>query len=78
MDAAGWRVFAGVRREEDAEALRAEGSKRLAPLLLDITDPEQIGTAAKQIASTVGSAGLDGLVNNAGAVETPGLGSRGR
>ena len=31
LDAAGWRVFAGVRREADAEALREAGSERLVP-----------------------------------------------
>jgi NAD(P)-dependent dehydrogenase (short-subunit alcohol dehydrogenase family) len=52
----GLRVLAGVRREEDAERLRSHG---LEPVLLDITDADQI-------------AGLDvggelaGLVNNAG------------
>ena len=34
--------------------------------MLDITDSEQIAVAAKQVAETVGEAGLDGLVNNAG------------
>ena len=29
LDADGWRVFAGVRREADAEALREAGSDRL-------------------------------------------------
>jgi NAD(P)-dependent dehydrogenase (short-subunit alcohol dehydrogenase family) len=66
MDGDGWRVFAGVRREEDAEALREAGSDRLIPLMLDVTDPEQIAGAASRIADEVGDAGLDGLVNNAG------------
>lgn len=66
MDAAGWRVFAGVRREEDAEALRRLGSARLIPLQLEITDREQIAAAREKVAEAVGSAGLDGLVNNAG------------
>lgn len=66
LDAAGWRVFAGVRRDEDAEALLGPGSSRLTPLLLDITRPEQIAAAEEQIVDAVGAAGLDGLVNNAG------------
>ncbi|HEY5815655.1 MAG TPA: SDR family NAD(P)-dependent oxidoreductase, partial [Solirubrobacterales bacterium] len=32
LDAEGWRVFAGVRREEDAASLREAGSERLEPL----------------------------------------------
>jgi NAD(P)-dependent dehydrogenase (short-subunit alcohol dehydrogenase family) len=72
MDQKGWRVFGGVRREEDAESLRAEASSRLEPLMLDVTDPEQIAAAAERIAAEVGPAGLDGLVNNAGiAVPSP-------
>jgi NAD(P)-dependent dehydrogenase (short-subunit alcohol dehydrogenase family) len=66
MDANGWRVFAGVRREEDAAALRGAASDRLVPLMLDVTDAAQISAAAEQVAAAVGKAGLDGLVNNAG------------
>lgn len=68
MDAAGWRVFAGVRQDEDAEALRQAGSERLIPLRLDITDKTQIAAAAERIDCLVGEAGLDGLVNNAGII----------
>jgi len=71
LDARGWRVFAGVRREEDAAALREAGSERLAPLILDVTDAGQIDAAAEQIEAAVGEAGLDGLVNNAG-IAVPG------
>ena len=66
LDAAGWRVFAGVRREADADLLREAGSERLAPLILDVTDAGQIGAVAEEIAARTGSDGLDGLVNNAG------------
>jgi NAD(P)-dependent dehydrogenase (short-subunit alcohol dehydrogenase family) len=72
MDAAGWRVFAGVRREEDADDLRAAASPRLLPLMLDVTDSEHLRAAAEQAAAAVGEAGLNGLVNNAGiAVMAP-------
>jgi NAD(P)-dependent dehydrogenase (short-subunit alcohol dehydrogenase family) len=66
MDAEGWRVFAGVRREEDAAALRAATSERLVPVMLDVTDAGQIAAAVAMVAGEVGEAGLDGLVNNAG------------
>lgn len=36
------------------------------PLLLDVTDAAQITAAAELVADHVGTAGLDGLVNNAG------------
>ncbi|MDX6604225.1 MAG: hypothetical protein QOF23_734 [Solirubrobacterales bacterium] len=71
LDAAGWRVFAGVRQESDAEALRDAASDRLAPVSLDVTDPGQIAAAAARIGAEV-ETGLDGLVNNAGvAVPSP-------
>lgn len=66
MDAKGWRVFAGVRKAADGEALRAKASDRLTPLTLDVTDDSQIRAAAAMVDGAVGDAGLDGLVNNAG------------
>lgn len=70
LDNAGWRVFAGVRREEDAQALSEAGTANLSPLLLDVTDAEQIAAAAATIGAEAG--GLSGLVNNAGvAVPSP-------
>lgn len=71
LDAAGWRVFAGVRRDEDALSLREAGSDRLVPLTLDVTDPGQIAAAAERIGDETDDGGLDGLVNNAG-VAVPG------
>jgi NAD(P)-dependent dehydrogenase (short-subunit alcohol dehydrogenase family) len=65
LDSGGWRVFAGVRRDADAESLRESGSDRLVPLGLDVTDAGQIASAAQRIAD-LGGGGLDGLVNNAG------------
>lgn len=70
LDASGWKVFAGVRKGEDADSLRAEASERLAPVILDVTDPDQIAAAAARIADE-SDGGLDGLVNNAG-VAVPG------
>jgi NAD(P)-dependent dehydrogenase (short-subunit alcohol dehydrogenase family) len=70
LDERGWKVFAGVRREEDAESLRAAASERLAPVMLDVTVPEQIGAAAERVAAETEN-GLHGLVNNAG-IAVPG------
>jgi NAD(P)-dependent dehydrogenase (short-subunit alcohol dehydrogenase family) len=58
----------GVRRKADGDGLRREGSERLAPVLLDITDVASIDAAAKAISAEVGERGLAGLVNNAGIV----------
>jgi NAD(P)-dependent dehydrogenase (short-subunit alcohol dehydrogenase family) len=67
--AAGFTVFAGVRNAEDAERLRAAG---LQPLIVDVTDQQSIASAAAEVGDAVGSAGLAGLVNNAGiAVSGP-------
>ncbi|MBI3073835.1 MAG: SDR family oxidoreductase [Deltaproteobacteria bacterium] len=66
LDRAGFRVFAGVRKEKDAEALRAEASPNLTPLFLDITDGKMISEAVRTVEGAFGGAGLHGLVNNAG------------
>jgi NAD(P)-dependent dehydrogenase (short-subunit alcohol dehydrogenase family) len=71
LDGSGWRVFAGVRKKADAESLRQEASPSLVPVILDVTDPEQIAAAAEQIERESDGDGLDGLVNNAG-VAVPG------
>jgi NAD(P)-dependent dehydrogenase (short-subunit alcohol dehydrogenase family) len=55
---AGWEVIAGVRRAEDGEALRGE---RVTPLILDVTDGEQVAALDGQLPER-----LDGVVNNAG------------
>jgi NAD(P)-dependent dehydrogenase (short-subunit alcohol dehydrogenase family) len=68
LERGGWRVFAGVRRAQDGEALRRDASERLEPVILDVTDPATIAAAAKQVEGVVGAYGLDGLVNNAGVV----------
>jgi NAD(P)-dependent dehydrogenase (short-subunit alcohol dehydrogenase family) len=65
LDRAGWRVFAGVRRDDDADSLRDVGTDRLEPLMLDIADAGQIAAAAERIDAEA-DGGLDGLVNNAG------------
>jgi NAD(P)-dependent dehydrogenase (short-subunit alcohol dehydrogenase family) len=69
----GMRVVAGVRRHEDAEALMASDiSERVVPVLLDVTDPHAVTSAAATVRDIVGDDGLAGLVNNAGiAVAAP-------
>ena len=66
LDRHGFRVFAGVRREEDGKRLMEQASDRLSPLMIDVTDETSIKAAADTVTSAVGEAGLAGLVNNAG------------
>lgn len=66
LDNNGFRVFAGVRKEADGAALRAEASEALTPVYIDVTDEASITALAEQVGSAAGGAGLAGLVNNAG------------
>ena len=66
LDQLGFHVFAGVRKESDAESLRARASQRLAPVRIDVTDEASIVAASKLVAEKVPDTGLAGLVNNAG------------
>lgn len=66
LDGLGYRVFAGVRRDADAEDLRAAASQRLVPLRLDVTDAAQLAEAARAVEAGVGDEGVQGLIANAG------------
>ncbi len=66
LDGRGFRVFAGVRKEADAEKLTRAASENLTPVFLDVVDRESIDRAHEVIQDVVGERGLDGLVNNAG------------
>src|SRR5437868_12669786 len=61
----GFRVFAGVRKQADADAL-LQKSARLQPIMLKVTDATSIAAAERTVADAVGERGLAGLVNNAG------------
>lgn len=68
---AGHRVFAGVRKQADADSLTRENS-RIVPVILDVTDRSSIEAAATQVEGSLDGLGLGGLVNNAGiAVSAP-------
>jgi NAD(P)-dependent dehydrogenase (short-subunit alcohol dehydrogenase family) len=62
----GFTVFAAVRKEKDLQALQAERMSGLVPVILDVTKEETISHAFRTVSEAVGSAGLAGLVNNAG------------
>ena len=65
LDRLGFRVFAGVRRDDDGEALSRQASDRLTPVRLDVTDSNSIAEAVAVVDHET-SGHLDGLVNNAG------------
>jgi NAD(P)-dependent dehydrogenase (short-subunit alcohol dehydrogenase family) len=65
LDRAGFSVFAGVRNRGDAESLEAEGSDRLEPVIVDVTDEGTIEGTRARIEEVTGGR-LAGLVNNAG------------
>jgi NAD(P)-dependent dehydrogenase (short-subunit alcohol dehydrogenase family) len=69
LDGKGYRVFAGYRREADADALRGECSDRVTPVPIDLLQDDVVRVAALTVATAIddaGLAGLAGLVNNAG------------
>jgi NAD(P)-dependent dehydrogenase (short-subunit alcohol dehydrogenase family) len=66
LAAAGYRVFAGVRRTLDGDSLLESATGRLTPVILDVTDPGSIEAAAREIRAVVRSDGITGLVDNAG------------
>src|SRR5437763_214238 len=66
LDQLVFRVFAGVRKSADSEALAAASSGRLRPLLLDVTREDSIRDAVEVVSKDVRDRGLWGLVNNAG------------
>ena len=68
LAAQGWRVFAGVRKEADGEALQAANAAIL-PTILNVTNEEHIHRVAREIELALGGETLSGLVNNAGVAQ---------
>jgi NAD(P)-dependent dehydrogenase (short-subunit alcohol dehydrogenase family) len=69
---AGWTVLAGVRDDDAVERLAAQApAGRVQPLILDVTDFQQIKEAAGRVSELGGGPAsspgrLDALINNAG------------
>jgi NAD(P)-dependent dehydrogenase (short-subunit alcohol dehydrogenase family) len=61
LASAGWDVIAGVRSQQDADAVVRIDPRRVSAVILDITDPDQIAALPASLPQR-----LDALVNNAG------------
>ncbi len=69
--AEGAHVFASVRKQADADSLKAEFGEAVTPLLFDVADEAAVNAGAAQVAAALGKRRLFGLVNNAG-IAVPG------
>jgi NAD(P)-dependent dehydrogenase (short-subunit alcohol dehydrogenase family) len=66
LAAHGYYVIGSVRKQADADRLRAELGGRVRTVLMDVADDDEVRRAGAEIAEMVGERGLAGLVNNAG------------
>src|SRR5437764_2154339 len=62
----GVHVFGSVRKQADADRLKAEFGERFTPLQFDVTDVAAVNRGAEETAAALGGKTLAGLVNNAG------------
>jgi NAD(P)-dependent dehydrogenase (short-subunit alcohol dehydrogenase family) len=62
----GFRVFASVRKQADADRLRSELGANVTPLMFDVTDEAAVLAAARKVREQLNGETLAGLVNNAG------------
>lgn len=69
MAADGWTVYAGVRKDADADDLKRGVDGDVRPVLLDVTDRDHIAALVTRLTEELGPVGLHGLVNNAGVAE---------
>jgi NAD(P)-dependent dehydrogenase (short-subunit alcohol dehydrogenase family) len=60
----GWKVLAGVRRDEDGKKLES-ASRNITAINLDVTDPATIAAAVSRVRE-IAPHGLAALINNAG------------
>jgi NAD(P)-dependent dehydrogenase (short-subunit alcohol dehydrogenase family) len=66
LDKLGFRVFAGVTKDADGDALKQKSGGGLTPVRIDVTDAATTASAAETVTAAMGESGLTGLVNNAG------------
>ena len=66
LDQLGFTVFAGVRKQADANTIQQNASDRLIPIFIDVTQADTIASSLQTVKDVIGEVGLMGLVNNAG------------
>jgi NAD(P)-dependent dehydrogenase (short-subunit alcohol dehydrogenase family) len=59
----GWEVIAGVRSQQDADAVVSLNPQRISSVIVDVTDAGHLAALAESLPER-----LDGIVNNAGVV----------
>ncbi len=62
----GWTVYAGVRRTEDGDRLKAQITGDVRPVILDVSNREHTRRVISDIERDARGSGLQALVNNAG------------
>jgi NAD(P)-dependent dehydrogenase (short-subunit alcohol dehydrogenase family) len=62
----GFRVFGSVRKQADADRLKAEFGSNFVPLIFDVTDEAAVLAAGREVRAALNGETLAGLVNNAG------------
>lgn len=62
----GIHVFGSVRKQADADRLKAEFGDAFTPLIFDVTDEAATRAGARQVEAALAGKTLAGLVNNAG------------
>ncbi|XP_053264996.1 dehydrogenase/reductase SDR family member 9 isoform X1 [Podarcis raffonei] len=66
FDKKGFQVIAACQTQQGAAELKAETSRHLHAVLLDVTNTENIKSVTEYVKKEVGDKGLWGLINNAG------------
>jgi NAD(P)-dependent dehydrogenase (short-subunit alcohol dehydrogenase family) len=66
LAAKGWTVYAGVRRAEDGDRLKSQHTGDVRPVILDVSDRDDMQRVLAVIEQDSSGKGLQGLVNNAG------------
>ncbi len=62
----GFRVFGSMRKQADADRLKAQFGPNFTPLMFDVTDEAAVLAAAREVRTALNGQTLTGLVNNAG------------